>query len=299
MKKAYRKKAFHPATMVDIQYADAIIVEYKGQGFRLTLRQLYYQFVSRGLIQNTVHEYKRLGTIVTDGRYAGLLDWEGIEDRTRNLVDPQHWADPQEIVEAIARSYREEKWSTQPERVEVWIEKEALSGVFERICNRLDVPFLACRGYLSASEMWGGSQRLREHEGVQQTTFILYFGDHDPSGLDMERDIRRRLAEFESTVTVEHIALTMEQVNQYKPPPDFAKKSDARYEAYRRRFGPETWELDALDPATLSALVEKHVRLHRDERLWAEAEAHEQQQRGVLTAAADQWESVVARLSAD
>lgn len=196
-KVAYIEKRFGAALLAVIDKANAIIAEYAAQGFSLTLRQLYYQFVSRDLLKNRLQEYKRLGDIVNDARLAGLIDWTAIEDRTRFLRDLSHWTDPEAIVKSAAASFRLARWDNQPTAVEVWIEKDALVGVIEPVCERLDVPFFSCRGYTSASEMWVAAQRfIRRDRARGQRTLVLHFGDHDPSGKDMSRDIADRIALF-------------------------------------------------------------------------------------------------------
>src|SRR5580765_5311404 len=161
-----------------IQQANSIIGEYTAQGYELTLRQLYYQFVSRGLIANTQAEYKNLGTLISDARLAGLIDWEAIVDRTRNVRTLSHWNNPGDIVGAAADQFHLDRWADQPYRPEVWIEKDALVGIFERVCTDLDVPLFSCRGYTSQSEMWVAAQRLLGYQGCGQKPLILHFGDH-------------------------------------------------------------------------------------------------------------------------
>ena len=136
----YVAKNFGATALGVIREANAIIAEYAAQGYDLTLRQLYYQFVSRDLLPNRQSEYKRLGDIINDARLAGLVDWEAIVDRTRNIRALPHWSDPAAIVQAAASSFAVDKWAEQPRRVEVWIEKDALVGVFEPVCEELDVP---------------------------------------------------------------------------------------------------------------------------------------------------------------
>jgi hypothetical protein len=143
----YRDLNLRAKALGMIEQANAIIDEYAGQGFDLTLRQLFYQFVARGLIANTQREYKNLGSVVNDGRLAGLVDWESIVDRTRNLRELSHWSSPREIVQGCARQFRYNLWDDQPAYVEVWIEKDALVGVIEGVCHRWDVPHFSCRGY--------------------------------------------------------------------------------------------------------------------------------------------------------
>lgn len=186
----YHDKKFKEEHLRVIDTANTIIEEYAEQGYELTVRQLYYQFVSRDLISNNQREYKNLGSIINDARLAGLVDWNAIVDRTRNVKMNQHWSSPAEILQAAANTYAIDKWEGQPLRFEVWIEKDALVGVIESTCRKLDVPFFSCRGYTSQSEMWAAAMRYRKSLQKKQGTIILHLGDHDPSGIDMTRDIQ-------------------------------------------------------------------------------------------------------------
>lgn len=278
----YRPKRFSNAHRDMVRHANTIIEEYTAQGYDLTLRQLYYQFVSRDLIKNNLKEYKRLGGIINDARMAGLIDWEYITDRTRNLHSLSHWDNPKSVMDSAISSYRTDKWANQPYRIECWIEKEALAGVFERVCDELDIPFFACRGYTSQSEMWGASQRLLGYINNGQTPMILHFGDHDPSGIDMTRDIENRLAIFMGGVDLKRLALNMEQVEEYEPPPNPAKVTDSRYETYLANYGSESWELDALEPSVLADLVRKFVEDNRDQDAWEAAIKKQEKDRKAL-----------------
>ena len=140
MKTVYREKRFADATLAVIEAADAILHEYDAQGYTLTLRQLYYQFVARDLLPNTQRSYKRLGSIINDARLAGYIDWDHMEDRTRNLQRLPDWSDPAEIVESAAKQFRLDKWADQEFRPEVWIEKDALLGVIEGVCDKPKCP---------------------------------------------------------------------------------------------------------------------------------------------------------------
>ena len=159
----YEARRFSKKSQDLIEQANSIIEEYAAQGFILILRQLYHQFVTRVLLPNEVRAYKRLGSVVNDARLAGLIDWDAIEDRTRNLQTLSCWESPQDILVSAAESYRIDRWVDQPVRFEVWIEKEALVGVIEPVCNEFRVPYFACRGYNSQSEMWRAGQRLAEY----------------------------------------------------------------------------------------------------------------------------------------
>ena len=281
-----------PARLSVIAKANEIIAEYRAQGFDLTLRQLYYQFVARALIANKQSEYKKLGDIINDARLAGLVDWLAIVDRTRNLKSISAWESPESIVEAVAQQYKIDLWETQPHRVEVWIEKDALVGVIEDICTELRVPYFSCRGYTSQSEMWSAAQRLIRYEGEGQKPIILHFGDHDPSGKDMSRDIADRLALFGTGAEVRRLALNMDQIDQYNPPPNPTKLTDSRADGYIAEFGHESWELDALEPAVIADLVRNEVDAIRDDEKYDEAKEREETEKSQLEAIHQRYDDV-------
>jgi hypothetical protein len=288
----YIEKNFRKSSLNLIAKCNVILQRFTRAGYDMTLRQLYYQLVAADEIPNTPQSYDNVGSLINDARLAGLVDWEFLVDRTRSLQSVGHWESPAEIMNAVAGQYRRDKWETQPVRPEVWIEKEALAGVFERVCRSLDVAFFSCRGYTSQSEMHSAAERLRGYNVAGQETIIFHFGDHDPSGMDMTRDIRERLHMFGAPVEVRRLALNMKQIRQFRPPPNPAKLTDCRAKKYCEEFGLESWELDALSPETLSGLVRREVLAFRDEDLWSEAVALEAEQRAALRAVSGHFDSV-------
>lgn len=285
--------SFKPATLERIAQANAIIAEYQAQGFTLTLRQLYYQFVARALIPNRMTEYKRLGATVDSGRKAGLIDWSAIEDRTRNLQRTSVWESPREIMLAVAQQYREDWWREQPRYVEVWIEKDALIGVIEEVCNTYRVPYFACRGYPSQSELYDAGKRLYREIRQGREPIILHLGDHDPSGIDMTRDLEDRLAMFTRyPVQVNRLALNMPQVETYNPPPNPAKTTDSRFQDYEARFGEESWELDALEPQVIAGLIGDAIREEIDWDRWEVSEREEKISTTALALVERHWDEV-------
>lgn len=267
----YIEKRFSRGSRDIIDKANAIIAEYSQQGYNLTLRQLYYQFVSRDMLANKQSEYKRLGSIINDARLAGLISWRAIHDRTRNL---QVWSSFPSIAEALddtAESFRFNPWLEQDAYIEVWIEKDALVGVIENICSEWRVPYFACRGYNSQSEQWAAGLRLKNRSSSGKEVHILHLGDHDPSGIDMTSDNRDRLSMFAGKpVELHRLALNIDQVRKYNPPPNPAKDTDARFTGYVKQFGPECWELDALEPKVISKIIEKEIIKLVDQERWAE-----------------------------
>ncbi len=294
---AYRANTLRKASLDIVATANSIIGEYARDNMRITLRQLYYQFVARGLLANKVENYKMLGELITKARYAGLVDWNAIEDRTRNLRVVPSWDDPADAIKAIRDQYKNHVWDRQPYAPELWVEKEALAGVIARTANRMRIGYMACKGYMSASEMWAAAQRFGRYVEDGRKPIIFHLGDHDPSGVDMSRDIEERTREFLAAhglddFQFERIALNMDQVRQYNPPPNPAKETDARCKAYKELYGDESWELDALEPRLLDNLMETSVIGVRDEGLWLDAMREEKEERDRISWVKDHWQAL-------
>lgn len=278
-----------------IELVNSVIDEYAAQGYELTLRQVYYQLVARGYIPNNERSYKNLGNLINDGRLAGLIDWYAIVDRTRNIKRNAHWEDPQSVIESAKYSYMLDRWQHQPNYVEVWVEKDALIGIVSQICRKLDVPHFSCRGYTSQSEMWAAAQRFINQDHRESRT-IIHLGDHDPSGIDMTRDIRERLALFGADVDVKRVALTMEQIERFSPPPNPTKLTDARASGYISEYGHECWELDALEPKIITSLIRNEVTALMDSDLFEEVERKEQTDKSNIQLVCDNYDDVIRNL---
>jgi len=219
----------HAATLTVVEQANTIVEEYLAQDFRLTLRQLFYQFVARGLLENLFTQYKRLGIIVRNARDGGLIDWDAIEDRTREVNTHAFWNSPSHIISDDAEVYREDLWKGQRYRPEVWIEKDALIGVIEDVCTELRVPYFAHRGNNSQTLQYQAGKRFARYLDQGLIPLVLHLADHDPNGIDMTRDNIERLALYaRADIEVRRIALNMDQVRRYNPPPSFVKEGDTR-----------------------------------------------------------------------
>lgn len=294
----YREIKFQQKSLDLIELVNQVIEEYSAQGYELTLRQAYYQLVARGYIPNNERSYKNIGNLINDGRLAGLIDWHSITDRTRNLRGNTHWSTPADVIASARYSYLLDKWEGQPNYVEVWVEKDALVDIVGQACRPLDTPYFSCRGYTSQSEMWSAARRFIRQSDREQR-IIIHLGDHDPSGIDMTRDIQERLWMFGADVEVKRVALTMEQIDVYNPPPNPAKLSDSRCGKYIDQFGNESWELDALEPRVITDLITNEVTVFRDDLIYKEMCDKEEHEKNELRMLERNYDKAVAFLESE
>ena len=302
---AFADQRFNSAAMNVIATAEQICDDYAAQGYQLTLRQLYYRFIAGDLFpearrdpvsgtKNTERNYKWLGALVSDGRVAGLIDWAHITDRTRTPGGGDRgFSSPAAYLDASG--YGITHWDGQPEYIEVWVEKEALLQVVQQAANRWDVTSFACKGSPSTSAMYDAAMRLRRREWDGLKTTVIYLGDHDPTGIDISRDIQDRLALFLSSAYVDRIALNMDQVLALNPPPSPVKVTDSRTSGYIDAFGTdECWELDAIEPAALDALIEGAILEHLDQELRQRRLDREEHERAQIAAVSENWSDILA-----
>ena len=294
---AYIDSNFTEAKLAKIETANAIIIEYQNQGYTLTLRQLYYQHVARGLIENTERSYKNLGNLINDARVGGLIDWYAIEDRGRGIRPWLIQEDEHEVLAGIEHGLAMDYWEPQNAYVEIWVEKDALASVIQRPASRYRVPYMPCKGYLSASEAWRGGQRFAKYAAEGRRCVVIHLGDHDPSGIDMSRDNRDRLHLFgDRSVELRRIALNMDQVEEHRPPPNPAKVTDSRAADYIERFGTISWELDALRPQYLEKLISDEIETLIDHDLWQQTSDEEDERRETLAKIHGNWDALAEHI---
>ena len=263
-----------------VDHVNEVLERYRAMGYTLTLRQVYYQLVARNIIPNSEKSYDNLGALINKGRLMGLIDWSMIVDRTREVHTPSHWQRPASILQTVVEAFRIDKWVDQPNHVRVMVEKQALEGILIPVCQDLDIQFSANRGYSSSSALWAMGRELRSLRHRGKAIHILYLGDHDPSGIDMTRDIEDRMDQFSrGPVTVHRLALNMDQIEQYNPPENPAKITDSRARDYISRFGESSWELDALPPDVLANLVIEAVAELRSDDLYRARQRQEARMR--------------------
>lgn len=273
--RCYQPMKFRADRLELIGQINQVVDEYEAKGFSLTVRQIHYQFVSRGWLPNTDATYNKLQSAISDGRLAGLISWTAIEDRGRSLRGLSHQDNPADAVKGAMNSYRIDMWAGQPFRPEVWVEKQALEGVIGQICNRLRVNFYACKGYNSQSMQWEAGMRFANYVRKGQRPIVFHLGDSDPSGWDMTRDNRERLSMFAGVpVMVQRLALNLNQIEEFNPPPNYAKVTDSRIAGYQSMMEDAgmdpsmSWELDALDPEIIQNLISDAITKIRDPEIW-------------------------------
>ncbi len=357
MKIRFIERKFTPESLAIIAQCTAVVDRYNDQGYKLTTRQLYYQMIAAESLpdswrdpvtrsKNNERSYKKLSSLISDARLAGIIDWEMIEDRGRSTSQPGHWDNPRQLLEAAARAFARDKWRDQPNYIEVMVEKQALEGVLQPVCSRLGISFTSNKGYSSSSTMFDVGQRLKyqfitrtarngllsagawdsrlpmreilEDDSLSDRVLsvsgessiqklplcrltedaveagwprigIIYFGDHDPSGIDMTRDVGERLSLFADLIPIEvhRVALNMDQVEELNPPENPAKETDSRANNYIAKFGNSSWELDAVSPEALATMVEEKILEFRDETIWAKSvKAEDKDRRAAMKAIA-------------
>jgi len=254
-----------------------VLSEYTG---KLTLRQIYYRLVAVLMIENKVSAYNQLSRMLVKARERGVVDYTRIEDRVRRVEGSDGVFDnPNEYFEAVIRSMERQinsydanrtMWTSQPRYVEVWTEKDALAGVLVDITRLFKVPLCVARGYSSFTFVMDAVKRFKEADDDGKKLIILYFGDFDPSGEDMVRDLRDRITRYSGLdITIRKVALTQELIDEFQLPPAPMKESDTRRASFIAKYGDVgVVELDALPPDELRRIVIDAIENEVDMMIW-------------------------------
>ena len=298
----FRDHKLYETSKKTLALAQALAKDYRAQGLSLTLRQLYYRLVAAGEIENSQAEYKKLGRVLTKARENGTFSWSILEDRGRNSHHPYVNESIEDVVDDLEYQFALDRWAPLDHYVEVWVEKQALESVVQRACRPLRTPYMACKGYLSASEAYAAGKRYARKTGFgAKKGVLIHLGDHDPSGMHMTEDNRDRLQMFarDHNIEVKRIALNMDQIEQYAPPPNPAKESDSRAAWYIERHGKSSWELDALEPSVLNGIIKEAVEPYIDRSVWAKLSEQEDDARTHLAALGPNWDRIVELMHED
>ena len=225
----------------------------------MTLRGLFYQLVSEGLIPKTENEYEKVGRYLLKLRRAGVVPYDWIADSTRWMRKPRTYDSLEDALAETARTYRRALWNDQDAYVEIWCEKDTLVGLLVEETAAWDVPLMVVRGFSSETYLHEAGEHIR---GVDKPAHLYLLTDHDPSGRASARDVARKLRDFLPgfPCTVERVAVTEEQIARWNLPTRPTKTTDSR----SKGFAGESVELDAIPPATLRALVRACIERHID-----------------------------------
>jgi len=270
MKYCYTPGNFREKSLNLIEEVNDVIDWFNADNYTPTLRALYYQLVTKNIIENNMKSYNSIKGLVTKGRLAGLISWHGIADETRSCITPYIQGDIEYVLDGIDDMYRPDLNEGQENYIEVWVEKNALVNVIKRAANPWRVGYMACKGYLSASAAWNASQRFIDAENEGKRCHLIHLGDHDPSGIDMTRDNDERMQIFEANVEIHRVALNMDQVEEHNLPNNPAKMTDSRVGQYLELYGESSWELDALEPKQIVRLIDDKIRTLVDVDLFNE-----------------------------
>jgi hypothetical protein len=245
----------------------------------MTVRQVFYQLVSRGVIAKTEGEYKQtVVRLLTAMRRARDLPFAWIADNTRWMRKPQTYSSFEEMLQLTQDTYRRAIWDSQPSYVEIWLEKDALAGVLYAETEPWDVPLMVTRGYPSLSYLYEAAEAIAE---CGKPAYLYYFGDLDPSGVDITRTVERGIREFapDAEIFFKRVAVTQQQVVELRLPTRPTKQTDSR----SKNFSGESVEVDAIPPSTLRRLVKSCIEMHVDRRALRETHRIEALERQTLT----------------
>lgn len=291
-----------------------IVEKYERQGFQMTVRQVYYQMVARGHILNKQSEYQKISRVLTDARYAGIIDWSSIIDGARIPDLPSYFDNIDDLYREAKNSFKLDRWQGQEYYIELMTEKDAISTIIEPITTKYQITRSVGRGFTSATAVKDMARRFMNHRDKKRV--LLYLGDFDPEGLRIsEHDLPKRLGEFEiggmfnvfdnpallkdfgldadsvalfkdtanmfsnTSIRIERIALNRDQIDKYNPPPQFAKNTSPNKVWYTNKYGTEDcWEVDALPPDAMIESVENAILKYFDESSWNKAILEEKRQ---------------------
>ncbi|AWN24203.1 hypothetical protein DKM44_13995 [Deinococcus irradiatisoli] len=250
---------------------------YARQNYPVTVRQLYYAMSVQGIVLKDEAGYDLVCRELVKMREAGTLPFHWIADNTRWQSRPVTYGGLEEMLAVTAQTYRRSLWLDSPVHVEVWLEKDALSGVLHRETERYDVPLMVTRGYTSLTFLNGSALALAAQE---KPSYIYYFGDHDPSGLDIPVKVEAGLRRYapKAEIHFERVAVNPEQIAAWNLPSRPTKKSDSR----SKNFEGESVEVDAIPPLQLRSITRACIERHLDQRRLSELERQEAQEREQL-----------------
>lgn len=293
---AYEERRFAAKTALVIDQANEIMEDYDS----ITLRGLYYQFVARNYLENTIRNYKKLGDIVRNARMAGKISWDLMTDRTRSLYGYNTYDNIGEAFDMASYRYKEDLHSDQDNYIEVWCEKDALTGTIQKPCNQRRISYFPTKGYPSISALKNAADRFKREVRKGKNVIVLYLSDLDPEGIAMPKTVQETFNTMGVDVDIERIGLTLEQVRRYNPPSSVAKATSSRLQDYIDEIGTdEVWELDALSQDVTQGLISSRLDELIDQDRFRVAEVVEDRNKRRMREIADRMDEVEEFLFGD
>lgn len=254
---------------------DAIYEQLKAEQ-PATVRHVFYLVANNTkLIGKTEAEYQRtIVRLLVEMRLEGRIPWHWIADSTRWMRKPRTWSSIESAINRTAETYRRAMWDTQPNYIEVWCEKDAITGTLYSVTESFDVPLMPCRGYSSLTFLQSAAANIAD---IGKPARIFYVGDHDPSGHDISRNVEVRLREFapDAEIHFERLAVTEDQIAKLSLPTRPTKKTDTR----AKGFEGDSVDVDAIPPTVLRQLVEDAITNQIDSHTWNQMCVVEEQER--------------------
>jgi hypothetical protein len=247
----------------------------------MTIRQLFYRLVSQATIENRLPDYQRVSKAMTKARKDGRVPYEWIVDRSRSSYHNPGWSGLEglgRVIENTLINYRRDYWQEQPALVEVWCEKDAVTGSIQELCDEFGVRIEPIRGFDSTTKIHEAGERFSDALDSGKNLAILYLGDHDPSGKDIERDLWKRLGDHlppevysTSRRSISRLAIFAGDIKQFKLPPLKVKTKDPRAGGFLKVHGNAAVELDALPPTELRRRIREAIESRIDYEAWNRA----------------------------
>lgn len=233
-----------------------MLVDLADQHGPCSVRHLFYQaLVAKVPGIDKSSGYDKVQPLILKGRREGLIPYEAVVDNTRWMRKPRTWGSPEEALTAVAQTYRRDLWRTSWYRVEVWCESDSIASTVHDVTAKWDVPLMICKGYSSETFAYNAADAWRDDHRIP---VVLYVGDHDKHGLNIERVLRNRLSEFsECEPEWQRIGVSWEQVEELDLPGSPPKEP----------YGfPLAVEAEALPPRLLRSLLDQAIEEYVDER---------------------------------
>jgi len=271
MKIRYTGHSFSKHNGVLIKQINSMFEAYAGQGYQITLRQLYYYLISKHKMGNTAAKYKALAKLVEDACLSGDIDWNWLQ-ASRRMSRGFFYKKPLDILQTCTQKFRVDPWAPQSSRVEVWVNKDNLLDTVKKMCAEYSVPVMSCQN-LSIAEMHNCAKRIVNNRENYQGTNIIYLSDHDPDGYSTHHKITKTMRLFCHTYATkfsfEKAAISPGTVNRYNLIPAPGVVQDA---FYKKEYGELTWELEALPPSALHKIILSAIEKYLDRDLFKQAQ---------------------------